>query len=408
MQYAMGLEIWKKFKTLIYISYVSRDEKIRLYHVLFLLPLFVGIWEVWNWAKYFYAATFPVFFLIKRNKSIFIERPMLYFLIFLGITVLLNAMNYSHFYQIQQTDAWRIAVSFLMAAAILSVGANGKDLTVACLAGLIITYVWSMFSSPEKLELYGQSFLKGNFMIIFGLCGVRALLLKQYKSAAAITLLSLLFGQRSIWLGLGISWFITLMARLTNGYKFGFWLAGVAFLIFIGVQFIIAADPYAVYPLLGKIDSFSTGRSFFFSLVLESWGHNILAMFLPKYPGYSSEYISKFTLKMIDIMDLQCPHSVVLQYLIDYGILLFLLFLFGMFKMATGPAKLYVFYILFVNSTDCSFAKPEVASAFILLVTEMNRFIIDPWMKVRRQTTGAHFYSSVKGPPVGPNFGEIH
>lgn len=405
----MGLEIWKKFKKLIYISYVSRDEKIRLYHVLFLLPLFVGIWEVWNWAKYFYAATFPVFFLIKRNKSIFIERPMLYFLIFLGITVLLNAMNYSHFYQIQQTDAWRIAVSFLMAAAFISTESSGKDLTVAVVAGLTIMYIYLTFFYQDLPSYVAQrAILKGNFMVILGLCGVRSLLMRQHKTAVAITILCLLFGQRSTWLGLGVSWFLILMARLTNGYKLGFWLAGVAFVMFIFAEFILAIDPFATYPILGDALEFSSGRSFLYSLALESWGRNILEMFLPKYPGHSSEYISIFTLKMKDIMALQCPHSVVLQYLIDYGILLFLFFLYGMFKMATGPAKLYVFYILFVNSTDCSFGKPEVASAFIMLVTEMNRFIIGPWMKVRRQTTGAHFYSSVKGPPVGPNFGEIH
>jgi len=362
--------------------------------IFFLVPVFSGVGDFWNAVNDWYIVLIPLVLLwglLYKNYKIpnITKDYALLFLFFITLISFFVDFNAGLIYGLnsfKNTDTWTMFLSLLIVFYLSVLKVNYSSFIISSIAGMFIFFFYILYQTVYgdlSFDIFfnstGYSFMPATVILMLFMSNKRYLSLLLLLITISIML-------KGVMLALLVSVLFYYLVYIKNilGSKLSF-APNLAVLVIVLILFIIEVTIGLFFST--EYQSISTGRSIFYNIILEDWIKTGLSIFFPSSSIFSSELITEFTLYTRDDNGFllygvaQCPHSILIEIMVDYGIILFCIFFIGFIYSASGLSIIAVLHFLVFASFQCSNFDPifyvTFYSFYRILLDEEWRFSIN-------------------------------
>ena len=378
----------------------SESKKINIFLILFLIPIFSANSGMANEVYFILAPLILLWvYLFRPYIPNFSKDYAFIFLVMIALFSLyvdFNAGLVTSLESLKKTDTWPMMLSVLICFQVAIMRINFVSFIITMFIGLMVFYASHfLLISTGSMEL---SALLNNTGASFIYAAGSLMLLMSGKRLLSLLLLLLTIGLYTR--GIALAGIIAFLLYLYITY-IGGRIASTSWLTPKRIVIIVIASVFFVEIFLGLtyyldkgsvIHDLTTGRSFYYSIILIDWLNTGLNVFLPVSSVFSSDILTEITLwAENDQGDLlygvaQCPHSLTIELVVDYGIFAFTIFIIGFIVSAHRLSIIAVLFFLLQASFSCeNFAPMYYVTFYIMyriLLSEEWRFIL-PQNKVK-------------------------
>lgn len=373
----------------------SISKELNIFVILFLVPIFSGVGEYWDMASDWYIVSLPLVLLWVCLTNCHIPNILkdhaFIFLVLLALFSLLvdfNAGLVTSLESLKETDTWSMLLSILICFQLIVMRVNYSSFIAAIVIGVMVFYFHQFFIIITDEVSYDSFFGGTGFSYV----------------AATASLILFMAGKR--FLPLVLMFFIFPM--MTRGVGLAFLIAFMFYyIIYVKniqisrlmltprvIVLIIIAALFLFEVAIGLFFHFSgasfewqtitSGRSLFYSIILTGWLTTGLNTLLPVSSVFSSDLISEYTLHAMAFGNLmfgnsQCPHSLLIEFAVDYGIIALFVFITGLIMSAPRLSIIAVLYFLVFSAFQCENFSPMFFVPFYIfyrvLIDDEWRFI---------------------------------
>ena len=350
---------------------VKSDNKVRIISLLLLLPMYAGVAEAWS---VFNKIIYPIFLavvilaILYKGKIPSLSGRNNIFALLLLYAMLVVIFDFKHgtfttFEGFNRSKSWEALTTVLISFLVIALRVSRREFLFSIIIGLAIFYLYRAMGlfgivdiGMEEIRIFSKT------AYAFVAFSASLLLYINGKKVLALAFIMLVAFQslRANILAFGIT--IALyhfnvymqLKKVRAGKIIDYKLVKV--LVVIILTGILLSEIVAAFSIVGDIDfweNISTGRSFFYYSILSQWLPNGVDVFCPSYPGYAADLASVYTSFYGRFNPSQCPHSIIIEMMVDYGIIIGLSFILLMVLMSNRKGIFATCLFLITMSSQC-------------------------------------------------------
>lgn len=352
---------------------IISDNNIRIISLLLLLPLYSGVdvlWSVFNKIIYPISLALVLLALAYKGKFPRLSGTNNVFALFLFYTVLAVVFDFRHgtyatFAGFNASKSWEALVTTLVSFLVITLRVTPREFLFSTIAGMVIFYLYRFLGILGMVDLGVEEILIfGKNAYAFVTFSAGLLLYIRGKRIFALLLILTAFFQSTRAEILAFAITIVLYhlneymqrRKVRTGKVVNYRL--VKIMVIMALMGMLLTQIVAAFNIIGDSDfwqNITTGRSVFYFAILSQWLPRGIDIFYPAYPGWAAELATIGTSLLFpgQYSYFICPHSIVFEMMIDYGIVIGLSFTLLMVIMSKKKGIFATSFFLITMSTQC-------------------------------------------------------
>jgi|GEM_PF-3150276 len=367
------------------------DSKARIISLLLLLPMYAGVgvaWSVFNKIVYPICLFFVFLAILYKGKFPKLtgsNNILALFLIYTSVVMIFDFRHgtFSTFEGFNRSKSWEALVTALVGFLVIALRVRPREFLFSVIGGVTIYYVVRVLTVlgivdlgfKESATWHDIIFSKNAYVFIIYSACLLLYINGRIRLALSLVLFLVVSFQST---RAEIIAFVTTIAlyhlhayvqlkkRGLNGNSY---YGLIKFIVIVALTGILLTEIIIGMGDGWRWDEITTGRSVFYSAILSQWltqGENI---FYPSYPGCAGALATDYTNWFYkgQFSESICSHSILIEMMVDYGIILGLFFVLMMVMISKEKGIFATSFFLINMSTQCEFFTAMYFVTYLLL-----------------------------------------